>query len=185
MARKKTITRDQILNAAYQLVATEGFSKFTARNIANKMKCSTQPIYLEFQNMDDLKDQLYEKIQAYLANDVFSKEHTGDFIVDLTLNYVQFAVKEKILYRALYVEEHGGGTRMSEFSYAYFMEELKKVPDLKRLSEPKKEKLMFDTWIMASGIASLSSGHLIELNEQEIIEKVQRMVSNILLEKND
>lgn len=55
MARKKTITRDQILKAAYEVVATEGFTRFTARNIAAKMKCSTQPIYLEFKNMDDLK----------------------------------------------------------------------------------------------------------------------------------
>ena len=38
---KKTITKEQILTAAYEVVATEGFSKFTARNIANKMKCST------------------------------------------------------------------------------------------------------------------------------------------------
>lgn len=46
MARKKTITKDQILAAAFEVATTEGFSKFTARNIANKMNCSTQPIYL-------------------------------------------------------------------------------------------------------------------------------------------
>lgn len=62
MARKKTITKDHILNAAYEIVATEGFSRFTARNIASKMKCSTQPIYLEFKNMDDLKNALFDKI---------------------------------------------------------------------------------------------------------------------------
>jgi len=28
MARKKTITRDQILKAAYEVVATEGFTRF-------------------------------------------------------------------------------------------------------------------------------------------------------------
>ncbi|BDP83738.1 hypothetical protein EfmAA610_09480 [Enterococcus faecium] len=55
MARKKTITREQILAAAYEVAATDGFTRFTARNIANKMNCSTQPIYLEFKNMDDLR----------------------------------------------------------------------------------------------------------------------------------
>ncbi len=45
MARKKPLRKEQILTVAYEVVATEGFSKFTARNIANKMKCSTQPIY--------------------------------------------------------------------------------------------------------------------------------------------
>ena len=34
MARKKTITKEQILKATYELVAKEGLSKFTARNIA-------------------------------------------------------------------------------------------------------------------------------------------------------
>ena len=47
MARK-TITKEQILTAAYEVVATEGFSKFTARNIANKMKCSTPTDLFEF-----------------------------------------------------------------------------------------------------------------------------------------
>ena len=55
MARKKTITHDQILNAAYDLVVEQGFKSFTARNIAKKMNCSTQPIYLEFKNMAELK----------------------------------------------------------------------------------------------------------------------------------
>ena len=36
MARKKTITKEQILAAAYEVAATEGFTRFTARNIANK-----------------------------------------------------------------------------------------------------------------------------------------------------
>ena len=54
MARKKTITHDQILNAAYDLVVEQGFKSFTARNIAKKMNCSTQPIYLEFKNMAEL-----------------------------------------------------------------------------------------------------------------------------------
>lgn len=61
MARKKTITKEQILAAAYEVAATEGFTRFTARNIANKMNCSTQPIYLEFKNMDDLRQALLNK----------------------------------------------------------------------------------------------------------------------------
>ena len=94
MARKKTITRDQILKAAYEVVATEGFTRFTARNIAAKMKCSTQPIYLEFKNMDDLKSALINQIYDYLATEVFPIERRGDVIVDLTLNYIGFANKE-------------------------------------------------------------------------------------------
>ena len=67
MARKKTITHDQILNAAYDLVVEQGFKSFTARNIAKKMNCSTQPIYLEFKNMAELKQAVMDRIKELLA----------------------------------------------------------------------------------------------------------------------
>ena len=35
--RRKVYTKDQILKAAYEVVAKEGFKGFTARNIAKKM----------------------------------------------------------------------------------------------------------------------------------------------------
>ena len=100
MPRKKTITREQILKAAHEVVASEGFSKFTARNIATKMKCSTQPIYLEFKNMDDLKQTLIQDIFDYLSTEVFTREVTGNKLVDFGLNYIDFATSEKRLYRA-------------------------------------------------------------------------------------
>ena len=111
MARKKTITKEQILSAAYEVATTEGFSRFTARNIANKMNCSTQPIYLEFKNMDDLKRALFVQIYDYLKYEVFPVVHTGNTIIDLAYNYIHFANREKKLYSSLYLEEYGGERR--------------------------------------------------------------------------
>mgnify|MGYP002128688326 CR=1 FL=1 len=74
MARRKTITRDQILTAAHQVISEKGFSHFTARNIATQMNCSTQPIYLEFKNMNDLKEEAKKlKIDAVIL--AVTKEH--------------------------------------------------------------------------------------------------------------
>lgn len=52
---------------------------------------------------------LYSKIHKYLAKEVFPVKHTGNTIVDLALNYIHFATSESKLYRALYLEEYGGG----------------------------------------------------------------------------
>jgi len=181
MARKKTITKEQILNAAYDVVATEGFSRFTARNIASKMKCSTQPIYLEFKNMDDLKDALFEKIESYLTNEVFINEITGDPLVDMALNYIHFAAREKVLYRALYVEEHAGGKELNRFGYELFMEKLKTDPKHTDLSDEKKRALFSGCWIVATGIASLKSGGLIRPSDQEIIAMMESVIASIVI----
>lgn len=184
MARKKTITKDQILSAAYEVVATEGFSKFTARNIANKMNCSTQPIYLEFKNMDDLKEELFEKIHYYLANDIFPVKHTENTIVDLALNYIHFAKNESKLYRALYLEEYGGGKRMQEFSYNYFSNMVKNDPTYKDLDDTQIQSLLFGTWIIATGIAALMTSGVIKPSDQKIERLMKESIDNILEREN-
>ena len=180
MARKKTITKEQILTAAYEVVATEGFSKFTARNIANKMKCSTQPIYLEFKNMDDLRDALFQKIHKYLAKEVFPVKHTGNTIVDLALNYIHFATSESKLYRALYLEEYGGGKKMQEFSYHYFTEAVKADPEYANLNDVQIDSLHMGTWVVATDVAALMTSGIIHPSEEQIIHLMKDSIEAIL-----
>lgn len=183
MARKKTITKDQILNAAYDLVASEGFAHFTARSIAAKMKCSTQPIYLEFQNMDDLRQELIKKIEDYLQSTVFMKEVIGDPLIDMHLNYIAFAKNQKTLYRALFVEEHPSAREISRFAYEIFEEHVSEHPQLKQLDEELKKALFTSTWIVSSGIASLVSSNLIHPTQEETIQIIQTIVDDVVKEK--
>lgn len=180
MARKKTITRDQILEAAYTVVSTEGFSRFTARNIAAKMNCSTQPIYLEFQNMEDLKMALIRKVHDHLATDIFPVEHTGNKVYDLVLNYVGFATKERRLYRAMYLEEYGGGQEMQEFSSNYYKSLIKAEPRFQALSEEQIDSLHMGTWIVATGVAALMSSGIIQPSDEQIIRLVEETMDSIL-----
>lgn len=170
MARRKTITKDQILNAAYALVATEGFDKFTARNVAQKMKCSTQPIYLEFENMDDLRIQVLDRIKKHLVEDVFSKEITGNLLNDLVLSYVKFASSERVLYRALYVEEHLEAEDLNKFNHDSFMNIMEKDPEFHKLSQVQKENWFISSWIVATGLATLNASGMYRPSDERIIE---------------
>lgn len=179
MARKKTITRDDILNAAFKVVANEGFAHFTARNVASKVGSSTQPIYLEFKNMQDLREAVFNKIYYYLEDEVFSVSHTGDAIVDLGLNYIHFAQNEKKLYYALYLDDATDGERMLKFSWRYFVKFA--MHDEKYASLPKEElsRLHIGTWTVATGIASLMSSGIISPTDDEIIKMIEAGISSI------
>lgn len=180
MARKKTITSDQILNAAFELVAEQGFSKFTARNIASQMNCSTQPIYLEFENMQHLKETLFDKIQNYLKEEVFNRVVTGDPLMDLNLNYIRFATEETTLYRALYVEGHSAADDLNEFSRELCFEGINHNPELSKLSEDTKDAVFSAMWIVSTGIASLQSGDLIKPTQDQTIQLLNDVISSVL-----
>ncbi len=182
--RRKVYTKDQILKAAYEVVENEGFSGFTARNIAKKMGISTQPIYLEFKNMGDLKNTLLDEICNHLYYDIFPEVHTGDTIVDLGLNYVYFAKNQSNLYNALYVQEYGGGSKMHDFSYKYFHQLIREHPKYNKLSEERINALHVGTWIVVSGIATLMSSSIIEPNEDQIIHLITHTLDAIMKQED-
>lgn len=185
MARRKTITREQILNAAFQVVATEGFAHFTARNIASKMNCSTQPIYLEFKNMEDLKLALFKKIGDYLEHEVFSIPQIGDPLIDTALNYIELAQNQKVLYRAIYMENHNEKDYLNKFSYELFEKNLEASGRFNQLTNQKKHELFTGIWIVATGLASLMSGGILTPERKEIVLLIEKAIDNILKDNNE
>lgn len=75
MARKETITKNDILNTAFDMTREEGFTKVSARTLAARAGCSTQPIFRVYKNMEELGDDLFTKsIEFFSAYyDVFPK----------------------------------------------------------------------------------------------------------------
>lgn len=73
MVRKKVYKKQHILTAAQDLLTEKGFSFITARNVAEHMGISTQPIYLEFKNMEELKLTLLKTTHEFLDTEFFLK----------------------------------------------------------------------------------------------------------------
>ena len=68
MARKEMITIDRILDTAFAMTREEGFANVTARKVAAKAGCSTQPIFRVYKNMEELWDAVYERATAYFLD---------------------------------------------------------------------------------------------------------------------
>ena len=64
MPAVRKVSKEQIIDAAVAILRDEGFSAINARSVAKKLGCSTQPIYLSFKSMDELKTALTERAIA-------------------------------------------------------------------------------------------------------------------------
>ena len=58
MPAVRKVSKEQIIDAAVEVLRDDGFSAINARSVAKKLGCSTQPIYFSFKNMDELKAAL-------------------------------------------------------------------------------------------------------------------------------
>ena len=58
MPTKIKISKDMILDAAFEIVRKDGIEKLSNRELANKLKCSIRPIYYQFENVDEMQQEL-------------------------------------------------------------------------------------------------------------------------------
>lgn len=109
MSATKKITKDMIVDAALEIFRAEGFDAVTSRRVAFKLGCSTQLIYFEYKNMDELKNDIVKKVVGQL-NEIFSsvsnegKEEPDEFVYrSFGLSFLKFVQADPFVFRQIYI----------------------------------------------------------------------------------
>lgn len=106
MARKISITKEMLIESAFEMAREEGLMEVTARKLATRTGCSTQPIFRVYHCMDEMYDEVYQKAVAFFAD--FYNQYPGSCevpFVNLGMAYIDFAGKEPQLFRMLFLEK--------------------------------------------------------------------------------
>ncbi|MCM1187851.1 MAG: TetR/AcrR family transcriptional regulator [bacterium] len=104
MARKETITKQAILDTAFAMTREEGFANVTARRVAARAGCSTQPIFRVYRNMEELWDAVYDKAVGFFQDYYSLYPRTGKTpFSNLGMAYIAFAREERHLFELLFV----------------------------------------------------------------------------------
>lgn len=181
MARKKKISKDKILDTAYKMAIKGGIEGLTARSIANAGHFSTQPIYLEFDNMNDLRNQVLERISSDLRTHTFQQQFTGEPLIDLDLSYIDFAQKHVNLFRAMFVDGKFGSKiiadTLMDLGIAKFNEQ---YPDT-GYDEDKIYDIVVANWISTTGMAALVVNEIASFNQNQIINVLNAQIHDAML----
>ncbi len=157
MARKESVTQEDILSNAFEMAREEGMENVTTRRIADKAGCSTQPIYRIYRNMDELVDAIYGRAILFYNDFVSKCDKTDDTpFVNLGLAYIKFASEESNLFRLLFMtKEHGGKTlfELLNADQEYVVEQINKA---RALGAKDPSGIFMEMWIMIHGIAGMT-----------------------------
>lgn len=104
MPPKAKITKEQIIEKAYELVKKHGFGCLSARYLAQELGCSTQPIYLYFKDMKELQKEVANKAGNTMLEYVKKESQDNQpMLLAQMLGYVKFANEEENLYQLMFV----------------------------------------------------------------------------------
>ena len=187
MPTKIRISKEMILDAAFEIVRKDGMENLSNRELANKLKCSIRPIYYQFENVEEMQKELYTKIEQYFYKFLLNNMIEGiPQYKQVGINYIKFAKKEKKLFQTLFMSEMG--LRPDAF-VTKAGEDYKEIEKLIKISANLKEEDIKDfhtkMWIFCHGIATLVANGTIKLTDNQIEDLLSyEFQALMLLEEN-
>lgn len=168
MPPKEKVSKVRIEDTAFEMTREYGFSAVTARKLAERLGCSTQPIFRAYENMDELREDLFYMSTDYFIQTMLSKKGRSPAYMSLALSYIEFARQEKNLFELIASVDDFGTQTITEFLKTDEGDRLlAKIAGDSVLPDKKKDLfLMF--WMFVHGMAALIAGNRVQFTDKEV-----------------
>ena len=172
MPRTKQIEKQDILRAAAEVIRQKGESALTVRSIAGVLGCSTQPLYYEFANIEQLRAELLPYVrQQYLQFRCSNYKEFGR-------HFLNFARQEKELFRFVYLRRRAPGeTLLDDINYdetiRLLSQNLEMEPEIAR-------RMHHQMQLRCYGLGVMLATDYLELTEAQIETELTEFYSLIL-----
>ncbi|MBQ7920695.1 MAG: TetR/AcrR family transcriptional regulator [Lachnospiraceae bacterium] len=175
MARKESVTIDMILDTSFAMMREEGFQNITARKVAAKVGCSTQPIFRVYKNMEELWDAVYDKAVQYFQDYLSLFPRTGKRpFSNLGVAYISFAKEEKKLFELLFLSGGMGKRSMYEILNGDNGNVVYEI-NLARVQGCEEPEDIFNKmWIFIHGAACLTLTNNYDLSNVQTLELLEQ-----------
>ena len=141
-------------SAAVEIVRTNGYENLNARAIAERLGCSTQPIFSNFRNMEDLTGNVVQRsLEIYndFVAEEFRRPHDYPPYKTNGMAYIRFAMEEKNLFKLLFMRDRTNESSPAEESTFYDV--LPLIMKATGLDREQASLFHFEIWAAVHGIA--------------------------------
>ena len=181
MPPKVKVTKDMVIDAAFEVDRETGAEKLNARIVEKKLKCSTQPIMYHFATIEELKKSAYAKTDWYHTEYLMNVKQ-DDIMLGIGLNYISFPVEEPHLFRFFFQSGFAIENSLLEIVNS---EEL--IPIISTMQEAmnlniEQTKEVFITLaLFVHGYASIIVNNSLEYDEKLIATHLKRVYAGAIL----
>ncbi len=158
MPPKAKFTKEEITEAALNIVQTNGFEALTSRELGTRLGSSARPIFTVFKNMDEVQQAVIQSAKTVYKEYVNKGLKEDHPFKGVGTQYILFSVHEPKLFQLLFMTEQSqkpdlsGVLPLIEESYEEILSSLQEEYEI---NEHLAEKLYHHLWIYTHGIATL------------------------------
>jgi len=182
MPPKAKITKEMVIDAAFEVTRAGGAENVNARTVSKKLGCSTQPVMYHFATIEDMKKAVYAKLDWFHTEYLMNVNPQEDVILGIGLNYIRFAVEEPNLFRFLFQSGFAVENNLLEMIDS---EELKTVisamQKAMKLDMEQTKKVFLTLALFAHGYASIIANNGFEYDEKTVTAHLESAFRGAIL----
>lgn len=183
MPPKAKFTREQITEAALEIIREKGKDSLTARALGNKLGSSSCPIFTIFKNMEEVQQSVIETAKALY------KEYVDKGLAEIPAfrgvgtQYILFAINEPNLFQLLFMTQQ---TSLSNFEGVLLLIDenydkiLASIVNGYGVESNVAERLYRHLWIYTHGIATLCVTKMCRFTDKEINDMMTEVFVSLL-----
>ena len=105
---KQKITKEMVVNAAFELARQGGMEQVLVKNIAERLGCSVQPIYSYCKNMEGLRHDVMERVTDFVKEYAAARVVPDDLFRSTGQAYIQIAKEEPHIFKMFLLHQREG-----------------------------------------------------------------------------
>jgi AcrR family transcriptional regulator len=177
MPRKGLFTKEQIIDAAFAIVDQEGFDHLTVRKIASALNSSVAPIYVNFVDIHELKQEVVREINR-VALKLAKQTQTGNPLKDIGAASIRFAFQHPKLFQDYIFGkfEFEGNNKMNEF----VLNSIKEDRELSSLSEKEISEYLEKIRIYQTGLSIMATNQFNHYLEEDLVRMLDELSQDVI-----
>lgn len=173
--------KEDIIDTAYEIVKNEGFENVNARRIAKELKCSIQPVFHNFETMEELNKAVYEKIYNTYKEYIMKCVNKEKPYKEMGISYIKFAKDYPEFFKIIFMKETTLNAENFMMEDTVSNDIIKAGQTFTGLSYEEQKKFHLKVWIFTHGLSCLVATKTIKMSDNEIEELLSSTVWNIYL----
>lgn len=181
MPPKVLFTKEQLIQVAFEIANEEGFDAITIRKVAQRLGCSISPIYVNFKEVEELKQEVSSKI-VQLTENLIEEQNSGNPFLDIGIGAVLFAKKYPLLFDELLVQKNSDYAKEENIKDIQ-LNIMKEDPNLSQFSDIQLEILLLKMEAFQTGLSFLARVKKYEdiLTDENIITLLKETGLDIIM----
>lgn len=155
---KQRITKEMVVDAAFQLAREGGMERVLVKDIAARLGCSVQPIYSCCQSMEGLRRDVLEKTRGFVRDYLARDGGSRDPFQAAGRGCVRLAREEPHLFRLFTLSPREGVASLEQFYQAEASPGMAgRIAEELGVSEEQARRLHLNMLIYTTGLSAIFS----------------------------